>query len=110
MPSSSKAQRRLMAIAEHNPDELYPENKDVADMGKKSLHDLAATKEKGLPEHKKHEKHGRGSHSDAHLLLHQEGGKKFIIESRPQAALAAGVTLVAILLKNHVPSIDLWIR
>jgi hypothetical protein len=61
MPSTSKAQRRAMAIAEHHPEELYPENKGLADMGKKSLHDFASTKEKGLPEHV-----GRGSGSSHH--------------------------------------------
>jgi hypothetical protein len=49
MPAKSVAQRKLMAIAEHHPDKLYAKNKGVAKMGKKSLHDFAATREKGLP-------------------------------------------------------------
>lgn len=49
MPAVSKKQRRLMAIAEHEPDKLYKKNKDVAKMSKKQLHEFASTKEKGLP-------------------------------------------------------------
>ena len=49
MPAVSRAQRRVMAIAEHHPEDLYEENKGVAKMTKKQLHEYAATKEKGLP-------------------------------------------------------------
>lgn len=49
MPAKSKKQRRLMAIAEHEPGILYKQNKDVLKMGKGMLHDFAATSEKGLP-------------------------------------------------------------
>ena len=49
MPSKSKSQRRLFAIAEHHPEKLYKKNKGVANMSKKQLHDFADTKEKGLP-------------------------------------------------------------
>lgn len=51
MPAKSDAQRRLMAIAEHHPEELYKENKGVANMSHKQLHEFASTSEKGLPEH-----------------------------------------------------------
>jgi len=53
MPAKSKKQRRMMAIAEHNPEQLYERNKGVAEMSKKQLHDFATTKEKGLPTKKK---------------------------------------------------------
>ena len=66
MPATSKAFRRAAAIAEHKPDELYPENKGLAKMSKGQLHDFARTPEKSLPEHKKSEKYGRGSMADAH--------------------------------------------
>lgn len=49
MPATSKAQQQLMAIAEHEPGKLYPENKGVAKMGKEELHKFAATPTKGLP-------------------------------------------------------------
>lgn len=49
MPAKSVAQRRLMAIAEHNPDELYERNRGLLKMNKNQLHDFAATREKGLP-------------------------------------------------------------
>lgn len=58
MPSVSKDQRRLMAIAEHDPDEVYPENEGVLKMSKAQLHEFAATKEKGLPKKKKANKVG----------------------------------------------------
>lgn len=51
MPSVSKAQQKAMAIAEHNPDELYARNKGLANMTHSQLHDFAATKTKKLPEH-----------------------------------------------------------
>lgn len=53
MPAVSKAQRRLMAIAEHSPDELYASNKGAANMTQQQLHDFAATPEKNLPKRKK---------------------------------------------------------
>ena len=49
MPATSKKQRRLMAIAEHNPSALYKKNKGVAKMSNTQLHDFAKTKESKLP-------------------------------------------------------------
>jgi hypothetical protein len=49
MPATSKAQRIVMAIAEHHPEELYERNKGVAEMTHKQLHDFASTPEKHLP-------------------------------------------------------------
>ena len=51
MPAKSRAHRIVMAIAEHHPEELYPENKGLLKMSKSQLHEFAATKEKGLPTH-----------------------------------------------------------
>lgn len=48
MPAKSKAQRRLMAIAEHNPSSVFEKNKGVLSMSKEKLHDYALTKEKNL--------------------------------------------------------------
>lgn len=53
MPSLSKAQRRVMALAEHHPEELYNKNNGLLDMSKGQLHDFASTPEKGLPYKKK---------------------------------------------------------
>lgn len=50
MPAPSKAQRRLAAIAEHDPDAVYPSNRGILGMAKGQLHEFAATKEKGLPD------------------------------------------------------------
>lgn len=69
MPAVSKAQQKLMQIAEHHPDELYAENKGAAKMSHEQLHDFAKGSEKGKPEHvahKKHEEPKRGHMSDAH--------------------------------------------
>jgi hypothetical protein len=52
MPALSEAQRRLMAIAEHHPSEVYAKNRGVLNMSHGQLHDFAATKEKGLPKRK----------------------------------------------------------
>jgi hypothetical protein len=49
MPSKSKAQQKLMAIAEHHPEEIKGKNRGVLKMGKQQLHDFAATKRTGLP-------------------------------------------------------------
>ncbi len=49
MPAESKKQRRLMAIAEHHPEQVKAKNRGVLDMSKSQLHDFAATSEKGLP-------------------------------------------------------------
>lgn len=56
MPAESQAQQRLFAIAEHDPEALYGENKDLAKMPKEKLHEFAATKRKGLPLKKKKKK------------------------------------------------------
>ena len=56
MPAKSKAQRRLMAIAEHHPEKLFARNKGVAKMSKKELHKFASTPEKGLPARKHKQK------------------------------------------------------
>ena len=52
MPAKSVAQRRLMALAEHNPSKLYNKNKGVAKMSKGQLHDFSKTKESKLPDKK----------------------------------------------------------
>ena len=51
MPARSVAQRKVMAIAEHNPEELYERNRGLLKMSHSQLHDFAATKQKGLPPH-----------------------------------------------------------
>jgi hypothetical protein len=49
MPAESQAQQQLMAIAEHNPSAVKPENRGVLKMSHQQLHDFAATKRTGLP-------------------------------------------------------------
>ena len=41
-----------MAIAEHDPEKLNPENRGLLKMSKSQLHDFAATSRKGLPKKK----------------------------------------------------------
>lgn len=53
MPSVSKAERKVMAIAEHHPEKLYKRNRGLLGMSHEEFHDFAATPEKGLPEKKK---------------------------------------------------------
>ncbi len=52
MPSLSKAQRRAVAIAEHDPEKLKKRNRGMLGMSHTQLHDFASTPEKGLPEKK----------------------------------------------------------
>jgi hypothetical protein len=51
MPARSIAQRRLLAIALHNPSKVKAKNRGVLKMSKSQLHDFATTKETGLAEH-----------------------------------------------------------
>jgi len=44
MPAVSEKQRELFAIAEHRPEKLHAENKGLAKLGKKTLHEFAKTK------------------------------------------------------------------
>ena len=49
MPSVSKAQQSLMALAEHAPEKVYKRNRGVMNMSASSLRDFAMTSRKGLP-------------------------------------------------------------
>ena len=53
MPSRSKAQQRLFAVAEHHPSALSAKNAKLAGLPRKTLHEFAATKTTGLPRHVK---------------------------------------------------------
>jgi hypothetical protein len=59
MPAVSRKQRAVMAIAEHHPEELNPENRGLLKMTHQQLHDFASTKEKNLPETKRGMKYRR---------------------------------------------------
>ena len=54
MPSVSKKQRKLMAVAEHNPSAVSEKNKGVLNMSQDDMRDFAATPETNLPERKGH--------------------------------------------------------
>lgn len=41
MPAKSEKQRKMMAIAEHQPKKLYKRNKNVLNMSKEELHDFS---------------------------------------------------------------------
>ena len=56
LPAKSKAQRVVMAIAEHNPEALNPANRGLLKMTHQQLHDFATTPSKNLPEHVKQSK------------------------------------------------------
>lgn len=74
MPARSKKQRWAMAIAEHEPGKLNPENKGLLKMSKKQLHDFAKTKEKGLPMKKKKRTYNMGVKTYAKKRLKQMHG------------------------------------
>lgn len=44
MPAVSDAQRKAIAIAEHNPNKLYARNKGLLKMSPQDMHDFASTK------------------------------------------------------------------
>lgn len=48
MPAESDKQRKLMALAEHNPSKVSKKNRGVLKMSHEQLHDFASTK--GLKE------------------------------------------------------------
>ncbi len=48
MPAVSKASRRAWAIAEHHPEQLYKRNRGMLKASEKTMHEFAATPEKGL--------------------------------------------------------------
>ena len=50
MPATSIAQRKFFGMLEHNPGMAKARG---IDMTKSQMHDFAATKDTGLPEHKK---------------------------------------------------------
>ncbi len=43
MPAVSEAQRRLFAIAEHDPSKLHKKNKALGKLSHKVLHEFAST-------------------------------------------------------------------
>lgn len=71
LPSESKSERRLMAIAEHHPDEVYAKNRGVLKMSQSQLHDFASGSEKGKPEHVKLGRH----HGEHGFVRHSRMGK-----------------------------------
>jgi len=58
MPAKSKAQRQMMAIAEHHPEKLYRRNRGVLKMSKGQLSEFASTKEGRLAKRIRKRKHG----------------------------------------------------
>ncbi len=53
MSSKSKAEQKMMAIAEHHPEQLYARNRGVLKMSHQQLHDFASGSMKGKPQHVK---------------------------------------------------------
>jgi hypothetical protein len=71
MPSTSKAQQRLMGAAEHGAD--FPAAKKLrASMSHEQLHDFASGPMQGKPEHVSHAHPHRlaGSHDGMHITEH----------------------------------------
>jgi hypothetical protein len=57
MPSVSRAQQKLMAIAAHHPEEVSAKNRGVLKMSRTQLHDFASGSEKGKPGHVQTDSH-----------------------------------------------------
>ena len=60
MPSKSRAEQKMMAIAEHAPEKLYARNRGVLTMSRQQLHDFASGSMKGKPNHVKNAKNHFG--------------------------------------------------
>jgi len=58
MPAKSLAQQRLFALALHNPEKVWPENRGVLKMSEPDMRDFAETS--GLKNYKKKRKGLRG--------------------------------------------------
>ena len=54
MPSKSRAEQKMMAIAKHHPEQLYARNRGVLKMTQQQLHEFASGSMKGKPAHVKH--------------------------------------------------------
>jgi len=63
MPAKSEKQRRLMAIAEHNPEMLHKKNRGVLKMSKKQLSEYASTKENKMKKAPKNKKAAKGKNA-----------------------------------------------
>jgi hypothetical protein len=48
MPATSEKQRRLFAIAEHHPEQLYARNRRLAKLSRQTLRDFATSQRPGL--------------------------------------------------------------
>lgn len=59
MPAVSRSQQRLFQLAEHAPEKLRAENRGLASLSRKTLHDFASGSEKGKLERVTHRKHTR---------------------------------------------------
>lgn len=57
MPAVSRAQQRLMQMAEHNPSAVSAKNRGVLKMSHQQLHDFASGSEKGKPGHVQTDSH-----------------------------------------------------
>ena len=51
MPAKTEKQRKMMAIAEHNPGKLFKRNRSVLKMSRKELHKFASKTDKGFYAH-----------------------------------------------------------
>lgn len=51
MPAKTEKQRKMMAIAAHNPSKLHKRNRGVLKMGKKKLREFAKKKDTGFYGH-----------------------------------------------------------
>ena len=52
MPAVSVAQRKLIGLAEHHPEQVSAKNRGILSMRKSDMHDFASTPEAGLPRKK----------------------------------------------------------
>lgn len=59
MPATSRAQQKLMQIAEHHPSQVYARNRGVLKMSHRQLHDFSVGSEKSKPYYARHTRTGQ---------------------------------------------------
>ena len=59
MPATSEKQRKMMMVAEHEPEKLYERNRGVLSMTQGQMHDFATKKKRTMGEHMRRKVMGR---------------------------------------------------
>jgi hypothetical protein len=101
MPATSPAQRRLFAIAEHHPDQLYDKNKGLANLPQNTLHDFAATKESSMPKRRNYGEEGETYSDEGNWISEATSKPGFRKGALTRKATAAGMSPMSFARKHY---------